>query len=324
MYGQAGAGLTEQPADQAVLHEMVSGQRQYAEARRLAELQSTGISNEEKAEIQRRRAESGERSKAAALAASRASSARSEVQAALERRRAASESVQPDAIPNDASAAVEPPPPPTVTENNRGNITAPARESKSAAPQAAATLGAEERQAIQRRREASAEKRRLASSEDTRASAAKTELQAALERRRAASDCDAAEAQAAEDRVGAQTPTQVSEPNDELERGGSLQNASSTDAPMATKQDNSQVSLTSSQPALHTAVAETAGTQRHLKHDAIIKDGFLEAPCREADLQSEQQSHDPFKATQAAPSTWWLPLRRYCAECLVRSTGSRL
>jgi len=285
MYTKPGSGLTQQsPANEAVLHEMVCGHRQYAEARRHAELQATVISTDEKQEIQRRRAESAERNRSAAVAASRASSAKSEVQAALERRRTALELVQPDAASNDASAAVAAPPPPTAIQCNRGTLTAATQESTSAPPQATATLASEECQAIQSRRTASADKRRIKASEDTRASAAKSELLAVLERRRAASDCDAAEAQAAEDGGGgAWTPTQVSEQcTHELE-------------------DNCQVASESLQSTLHTGGAETAGMHSHLEHDAIVN--FVEAPCKVSDTHSAQQPHDSSKATQAITST---------------------
>lgn len=77
--------LTQQsPVNEAVLHDIVSGHRASAEARRHVELQATVMSDEEKQEIQRRRAQAAKRNRAAALAASRASSAKSEVQAALQ------------------------------------------------------------------------------------------------------------------------------------------------------------------------------------------------------------------------------------------------
>lgn len=142
--------------------------------------------------------------------------------------------------------------------------------------QATATLGSEERQAIQRRREASADRRRVIASEDTRVSAVKSELQAALERRLAASDCDAAEVRA---------PTQVSEQcTHELEV-------------------NCHVASTSLQPTLHTGGAETAGMHSHLGHDAIVKDGFVEVPCKALDTRSAQQPHDSSKTAQAITST---------------------
>jgi len=279
MYTLPGSGLTQQsPATETVLQEMTSGHKQYAEARRHAELQATVISNKERQEIQRRRAASAGRNRAAAFAAAHASSAKSEVQAALERRRAALESVPTDAAPNEASAAVTAPPPPTVTQCNRGTITASTKELTSTPPQATATLGTEERQGIQRRRAASVNNRRIAASEDILASAAKSELQAALERRRITLDCDAAEVQAAEDcGGGAQTPTQLSEQC------------------MHELEDNSQVAPKSLQP---TGGAETARMQSHLEHDTSVKDGFAVS-----DTHGAQQSHDSFKATQAITST---------------------
>jgi len=273
MYTLPGSGLTQQsPATETVLQEMTTGYKQYAEARRHAELQAAVISNKERQEIQRRRAASAGRDRAAALAAAHASSAKSEVQAALERRRAALESVPTDAAPNEASAAVTAPLPPT------GAITASTKELTSTPPQATATLGTEERQGIQRRRAASVNNRRIAASEDILASAAKSELQAALERRRITLDCDAAEVQAAEDcGGGARTPTQLSEQC------------------MHELEDNSQVAPKSLQP---TGDAETAGMQSHLEHHTSVKDGFAVS-----DTHSAQKSHDSFKATQAITST---------------------
>lgn len=291
MYTKPGSGLTqESPVNEAVLHDMVSGHRLYAEARRHAELQATVMSDEGKQEIQRRRAEAAKRNRAVASAESRTSSAKREVQDALDRRRAASESLQPDAESIDASAVVTPPAPPTAPQSYRGTTTASTKETVSSLPQAinqaTATLGSEERQAIQRRRAASSDRRRVITSEDTRASATQSELQAVFERRRAASDCDAAEVRAVEDcGRGARTPTQVSEQcTHELE-------------------DNCHVASTSLQPTLHTGGADTAGMHSHLGHDAIVKDGFVKVPCKALDTHSAQQPHDSFKIAQVISST---------------------